>query len=56
MIASKRANKGVRIGGDDEANNTLFVEGLSRVTSAAVLNELFSRYPGFREVRPFPER
>ena len=50
MAAGKKTTK------QGEMNKTLFVEGLSRVTQPAVLNELFSRYPGFIEVRPFPEK
>ena len=43
---------------DGEANNTLFVEGLSKWTPTALLEELFSQavVSGYKEVRHFPEK
>jgi hypothetical protein len=41
---------------ESEANNVLFVEGLSRVTQTNVLNNLFQTYPGFREIRHIAEK
>ena len=43
---------------DAEANSTLFVEGLSKRTSTALLNELFSQavVSGFKEVRHIVEK
>jgi RNA recognition motif-containing protein len=56
MMKSKRSNTRDGMHGDEETNNILYVEGLAKVTSSTVLNELFSRYLGFREVRHFPEK
>ena len=42
--------------GDMETNNILYVEGLSKVTQTPVLNEWFSRFLGFKEVRHIPEK
>ena len=45
-----------KAGGVEEANNTLFIEGLAKVTKTEVLNELFSGKPGFKEVRHVVEK
>ncbi len=43
---------------DAEANSTLFIEGLSKRTSTALLNEIFSQavVSGFKEVRHVAEK
>ena len=43
-------------GGDSESNNTLFIEGLSKVTQTSYLNELFMNMQGFKEVRHVVEK
>lgn len=58
-----RGGGAVKIGGQfaslmDETNSTLFVEGLSKRTSTAILNEIFSQavIGGFKEVRHIVEK
>ena len=40
----------------NELNHVLFVEGLSKVTPTLVLNNLFEKHAGFKEVRHIVER
>ena len=52
-MISKRSNKP---GGQGETNNTIFVEGLSKVTKTQVLTDLFKNIPGCKDVRHIPEK
>ena len=54
MMSFKKSMKGTSLG--EESNSTLFIEGLSKVTPTALLNDLFVNLPGFKEVRHINEK
>ena len=54
MMSFKKAMKGTANG--EEANSTLFIEGLAKITPTALLNDLFVNLPGFKEVRHINEK
>jgi hypothetical protein len=56
MMMNRRVARPGGVGGDQETNNILFVEGLSRVTSHNKLISVFSGFAGFKEVRHIPEK
>ena len=41
---------------DDASNNVLFVENLPPQATEPMLNELFSQYPGFQDIKLVAER
>lgn len=57
-IMSFKKGGGTRVGGSEsgEVHHTLFVENLSKVTLTQVLNEIFMKCPGFKEIRHIPEK
>ena len=55
MDIKARAGGGAMLD-SSEANNTLFVEGITKQTPTAALNDLFSSFPGFKEVRHITEK